>query len=392
MLSCDLLLLAEEQQIKSGHPYFLQSCSNLRKGIKQTMGNVFREVLSLPLASLEQSQTFSSFMDFMFQRLLPNNRVLSMPAIIEAFLVTLAYKTVESEELLSKVVHALGVFWASTDKQGSNIVELAENCSVILDKCLKGDSSSYGVIKKPEDIPTQHIHKGGNTKGELAARDKIEETVLNKEMRLLEPEGLKFGYVLDRVPQIILAVIEKILENISTESMLVNIEPLIRLINTISSLTMEQVAFSDSLVKVRSALKLKSISLAKVMTRVFAGAYQDVYPVLFSELRWKSESIESIAAYMDLLTTFFTSYPRNFHQSIVFEEPNLLQVIPKLLVWTEKHQVDNSTSHLAKAKKQGHQKERISTGLIVSGWLENATKVCTPDAVYHLRILAMRCQ
>lgn len=394
MLACDLLLLAEETQIKSTHPYFLQACNNLRKSIKHTMSNMFREVLSLPLLALEQSQTFAGFMEFMVDRLLPQNRILSMPAIIEAFLVTLTYKTAASEDILNKAIAAMGVFWATTDKQGSNVIELAQNCSIILDRCLKGDASSIGVIRSLDEGIPEYVHKGGVNKGELAARDKIEEIVLNKEKRLPEPIGLKFGYVLDKVPEILVAVIEKTLECISTESMTVDIESLVGLISAISSLTLEKVAFSESLIKVRTNLKLRSISLAKVMMKVFAGAYQDIYPVLFTDLRWKSEPIESIVANMDFLITFFKSFPRNFHQTIVFEEPNLLQVIPKLLVWSEKSQIDNSTSLLAKSKskKQGSQTERLSTGLVIEGWLELATKTCAPEVVHRFRTLAMTCQ
>lgn len=392
LLSCDFLLLAEEQIIKTSHPYFLQACNNLRKGIKAVMSNLFREILSLPLTTLEHDPLFKNFMNFMVERLLPNSRILTMAATIEAFLVSLAYKALEVEDIVEVTVKAMGIFWAGTDKQGSNLTDLATNASVIIQKNLKGEYRDKNESKSEEVAQEENTQNGSSLRGEALARDKIEEIVFDKKKRITEPAGLKFGYVSTGIVEVMVRALNETLQSINVESMNVNIEPIISLIKTVGDLTLEQVAFSENLTKMRNNLRLVSISLARSVMQTFAGSYHDLYPIIISDFKWKQENLEVVSAIVQFFIEFFNIFPRNFHQKIVFEEPNLLSLLPKLLVWTEKHQVDNSVSHLAKQRKPQQPGQRLASNTVPSDWLESCTKSCQPETVYEFRRLCMTCQ
>ena len=52
ILSCDLIVVADEEKIKNNHGYFIQACSQLKKNLKPRINLVFREILALPTSSL----------------------------------------------------------------------------------------------------------------------------------------------------------------------------------------------------------------------------------------------------------------------------------------------------------------------------------------------------
>jgi hypothetical protein len=391
MLICDLLLLSEEPVIRNSHPHFLQACNNVKKGVKASLTGTFKEILSAPLSTLSASKPFSGFLNFLQTRLLPHNRVVSIPAVIEAFLITLIYKGLEDDQLTESASKALAVFWASTDKNGSNLTELAKNCAVIIDRCLKTDhlengknTTAHEGVEKDEDAP--------QAKGESSARDKIEDLVMDRQKRVLFPAGLKFGYVSTKLPPIMIGILSQTILELETESMTVDIEPVVALVRRCSEISLELVAYSEDLTEMRRAVQFGVISLSRNLIKAFAGSYYDLYPILFEDANWKAEDLSVLCSTLTLHLDLFEEFPRNYHQTIIFEEPNLLAAVPKLLVWTSKHQIDNSTSHLLKSKKLSQNTPRLTDAALTLDWIDISTKKALPETVYTFRKLTMRCE
>lgn len=391
MLTCDLLLLSEEASIRNSHPHFLQACNNVKKAIKGNMTNTFKEILSMPLTTLTASKAFWEFLEFLRTRLLSNSRVLSMPTAIEAFLVTLVYKVASEPEFLSLAANCLAVFWATTDKNGANLNDVAKNASVLIDRCLKTDLTQGDMVSELKDTPGA-TEETGNQKGDLTVREKIEELVMDRSKRILFPQNLKFGYLSTKVVPVMVNILTQMLHDIDTESMSVDIEPIVSLIRKCNEIEQEQVAYSDELSGMRSSLRLATVQLAKAVMKAFAGSYYDIYPILFDETNWKAEELTWLTVIMELLIEHFDDFPRNYHQGVVFEEPNMLNAIPKLLVWSPKHQVDTSTSQLLKSKKLSQNTPRLSDTSLTSDWIDQSTKKASPETVYAFRKLCMRCE
>jgi hypothetical protein len=391
MLTCDLLLLSEEQAIRSSHPHYLQACNNLKRGVKASLTNTFKEVLSVPVATLAAGKAFFGLLHFLESRLLGHSRLLSMPATLEAFLVALVYKFADDREVTAKVAACLAVFWSATDKLGANLVDLAKNAAVLLDRCLKTD---YQESVDAKTLEAEHTDAEAHTqtKGDHGAREKIEEIVMGKKKRILLPPNLKFGYVSNKVVPIMLSILTQMIQEIDTESMNVDIEPIVSLFRKCNELSLEAVAYSDELTLMRNQLRLESVSLLKSCMKAFAGSYYDFYPIFFDDINWKAEDLSITSSILELLIDHFHEFPRNYHQTIIFEEPNLLTAIPKLLVWTSKLQVDTSTSHLLKSKKLSQNTPRLSDITLTSDWIDHATKKANQGAVFAFRQHCLTCE
>lgn len=52
ILSCDLIIVADEEKVKNLHGYFIQACSQLKKNLKPRINLLFREILALPVSRL----------------------------------------------------------------------------------------------------------------------------------------------------------------------------------------------------------------------------------------------------------------------------------------------------------------------------------------------------
>lgn len=355
------------------------------------MTNTFKEILSMPPSHLYTNKSLFSFFEFMQKRVLKHSKIFSMPAIIEAFFVTALYKFEDNEEAASIIIECLSVFWASTDKNGTTLVEIAKNCALIIDMCLKDHSSQQ---KANTDLPDDSLNKNpnDNSKSDLSGREKLEELVMDRNNKINLPNNLKFAYTSNKAPQLMIKLLSSMIHQLDADLLTVDVEPLINLVRKCMDLSLEKVAYSDQLTLMRTKLRLGALDLAKSCLEVFAGSYHDFYPIIFDDIKWKSEDLSLQCSFIDLFVENFSKFPNNFHQTIIFEEPNLINVIPKLLVWTPKHQEDNSNSHLPKSKKISQNSLRLSEGSLMFDWIDLATKKATPETVFAFRKLCMICE
>lgn len=243
-------------------------------------------------------------------------------------------------------------------------------------------------LREEEAIPIEPRRESNR---ELRADDEREklEGVLFDLTKRAKDHSLRYGYVSNTVLPSLIEVLRTYFCEIKAEHEAFNITPLFDLIKKVKALTLEQVAYNDELNQLRSTIQILLIDLISVLMEVVRGCFYDIYEIFIEDFKWKLENLGLSTAFFKLLIKHFLLFPKSFHCSIIFEEPNVLFLLPKLIVWSEKSHRESDMSVKQQLKKQ------VQTKLFEDkkqfDWVDTLTKNALPQDIVEYRTQMMRC-
>lgn len=264
------------------------------------------------------------------------------------------------------------------DKEG--VASLIHNISIIFDRVF-GLAEELEVAVDSKRESTREIRADDE-------RDKLEAVLFDTSKRAKD-QSLRFGYVSGTVLPSLIEVLKTYFCEIKAEHEAFNITPLFDLIKKVKALTLEQVAYSDDLNQLRSTVQILLIDLISVLMEVVRGCFYDIYSIFIEDFRWKTENLGLSTAFFKLLINHFLLFPKAYHCTIIFEEPNVLFLLPKLIVWSEKSSRDSESS-VKQLKKQ------VQTKLFEDkkqfDWVDMLTKNASARDIVEYRTQMMKCK
>lgn len=356
------------------------------------------------------------FLDYLAERVLPS-RLISQIGMTEAFLVTSAYLGRE----LTATTRCLGMLWAThsaTAAKSTVVEELCTNLEVFMERLIRGEGTEtkpIGYLKPATSVTGQGNQKqqhqkakqelngthkedadGGNQSSDQSAKERIEDTVLDRSQRITNPPNLKFGYLVPEIVPVIMSSLVEVLRNWEpTDGTLLDIGPLLNIIKMIKDLKLETVAFSDKLRAIRDQLQVSLVHLASEMLDLCQGSFSDLFTSLFENFDWKHGSLSGTTQFLRLLTTSRDLFPKKFHVELIFEDPNMLFILPKILMWSEKagNTSENSSAvHKHKRKEVMKYSGNSKSMAISEDWLDQFTKTEHNSLVTEYRLLLIECK
>ena len=220
-------------------------------------------------------------------------------------------------------------------------------------------------------------------------RQKMEEGVFDVKKRIEKGPEVKFGYAEAKIIPGMVRVLRETIRGVREEVEGVDVVPMFDLMRKIMGLRLEEVAYSDELTEVRKEVQELCVRFSSDIIRVIRGSFYDMFGILIEEIKWKSDNVAISVAYLDLMSDHFLLFPKAYHISVIFEEPNILFILPKLIVWNEKQSKDATFHGAQKQKKQPQTK--LFEEKITFDWVESLSKTNSGQKIVNYRKSMMRC-